>query len=188
MNLLVRLLLKEPRLVDELASGETVGFAELVDGLPVDTEAGSVARALRDDPVAEQQLHTLGYLQVLPAPRWEEALTLARQGGLSRAPEWVTMVPGRYGEIGLTLPEDAYPIRRVSFFSRMQDIPGVGVRRISIDAVGKNTLGSFSISVNNGHCELPSRGHCAPGQCGRCTSREREAEPRGIVCACSHDV
>jgi hypothetical protein len=187
MNLLVRLLLEEPRLVDELADGETVGFAELIDRLPGDTEGGSIARAVRDDPLAEQQLHTLGYLQVLTAPRWEDALTLARQGGLSQAPEWVTMVPGSQGEVGLTLPEDADPVRRVSFFGRIDDVSRVGVRRISIDVLG-NSPSSFSISVNNGHCALPSRGECAPGQCGGCTSREREAEPTGIVCTCSHDV
>jgi hypothetical protein len=187
MNLLVHLLLEEPQLVDELAGSETVGFTELVNRLPDHTQAGSIARAARDDPLAEQQLQTLGYLQVLAAPQWEEALRRARQRGRSQAPEWVTMVPGSHGKAGLTLPEDAYATRRISFFSRTQGVSQLGVRRISIDASGKSPT-SFSIALSNGHCQLPSRGHCAPGQCGGCTSREREAEPTGIVCTCSHDL
>jgi hypothetical protein len=172
VNLLVRLLLEDPSLVDDLAGGDTVTFSQLVDRLPAESEAASLARPVQGDPAL-----SLGYLQVLTAPEWEDALASAREGGSSQASEWVTMVAGSDGATGLTLPEDASPVKRLSFFSRV----GLAVRRISIDAVHEGEVG-----VGNGHCGLPSRGTCEPGGCGGCTARLQAVEPPGIVCVCSH--
>lgn len=167
-------------MIEGLAYGEVVPFVNLAELLPDDSEAAALVRATRGDLLLEQQLNE-SYLRVLPQSQWDENLRLAAHSETTMAAEWVTFLPGHNGDLGVSLPDDSSPVRRLSLFSQL----GSSVRRMSIERV-RGDPWSISLSVSGGHCDLPDRGTCDPGRCGGCILRIREGPHRGLICACSH--
>jgi hypothetical protein len=116
----------------------------------------------------------------MPVGEWERAWAEANDVAHPRPGEWVTFIPGEHMGIGLTLPDDAAPIRRLSLVGP----PEWERIRLSIGFVEGTDLEWSAGGI--GHCGLPVRGRCDAGLCGSCRLCRRYADPPGLVCICDH--
>jgi hypothetical protein len=179
MNLLVPLLRGRPDLLADWLGEGSVAISDVLDRLSFVPEVEGVAQAMRDDegfPALEGS-----YVAVLTAQEWSEGLELASTHRPVRAPEWVTFI-GVNDFLGITLPEDSSPVARLSWFRDVDEAVG----RMSLTWFTNSPLWTAAEVSMSTHCSFPDRAQCAPGRCGQCTLRVREAEPRGLVCMCDH--
>jgi hypothetical protein len=120
-------------------------------------------------------------LGVVTATSWQAAVDRAQPLGDRHVDAWVTMVGATHGEAGVTLPEDAYPSSRWSFFD--------GRRRVARPVVvdfERALAPSWSL-LETRHCGFPERGRCGSGACGTCTLHRRRGKQGGLICLCEHD-
>jgi hypothetical protein len=158
---------------------ESVNVAEVFERFSFVPDIETVAQVLRED----ERFGELegSYLAVLMQEEWDEGLQMASQYETSAAPEWVTFISGD-GYRGVSMPEDASPVPRISLFRETRGSVG----RMSITWFRNSPLWTSVEHAMSSHCSFPDRGQCASGRCGQCTLQTREAEPRGLVCTCSH--
>jgi hypothetical protein len=174
MNRLVAALRLRPEIVSYAAEQELPTFGWLREALGDDL-LGPSEREWID--LQEERSTALrdAYLASITVERWERGLQSAEERPHIEAPEWVTMVAGDSGEVGLTVPDDRSYEERISLFAGSPNRP----RQISVSLGGPAPLiGGPS------HCTLPILGECAPGVCGGCQTRRVIAPEEGLICLC----
>jgi hypothetical protein len=174
MNRLVAALLRRPEVVAAATEQESVTFEWLADTLGEELLSQEERVRIAQDTALSRELEG-GYLHPITARRWNEGVQLAQSRPAVQSPEWVTMVPAVGEEVGLTAPDDASAMDRISLFTGPLPI----ARRISVELTDTN----LSISVSD-HCSLPVDSKCEPGICGGCKLVPVEAPNVGLVCLC----
>jgi hypothetical protein len=120
-----------------------------------------------------------GYLRKLPLNQWERAIADARRLPPVEPAEWVVFVAPPQFNWGLLLPQDDLDDQHVSLFER-----GDGGRTGQVRFNVATQRRYFSDSEPVQHCDLPDKGRCLAGSCGRCRRRYREIKPAGLICIC----
>jgi hypothetical protein len=174
MNRLVAALRLRPEIVSLAAEQDLPTFGWLREVLGDDLLGPSEREWIY---LQEEQSTALGdaYLVPIAVQRWDRGLQLAEERPRIEAAEWITMVPGASGEVGLTVPDDASDEERISLFAGPPDRP----RQITVNLGGPQPL-----LGQPGHCTLPILGECSPGICGGCQTRRVIAPEEGLICLC----
>jgi hypothetical protein len=178
VNRLVKALLAHPNVVDEAIPQGRADFDFLLDQLGDELMSEQEWAALPSQSGIGPSLRS-GYLPVITATQWEQALHAAQEGPDDRG--WRTvMVRNSNGEFGVTAPQDGSDEPVLALFAGPPDNPRAVAYRLTENAYVNVT--------NGGHCGPSSRGLCRPGTCGGCRPRKvwDPAAGEAIKCRC-HD-
>ena len=179
MNALARILQRHPSIVRHLRaeSGQRVPLDDFYGDLAEvwsseeawPGEFKLVDRIYRQGSIEYSALEAFAgaFVVRVDTDHWHRALRQAHELDRYEPAEWVTFVQVTSGW-GITLPQDSYPVRRVSLFTTMGGVArGRSYARVSIDMVrGSDPAVATTVSV--GHCSFPVKARCDPGECGQC--------------------
>jgi hypothetical protein len=177
VNRLVKALLAHPNVVDEVIPRGRADFEFLLRRLGDELMTEQEWSALPRDPVAAPSLRA-GYLPVITAGEWEQALDAAQEGPDDAG--WGTvMLRNSSGDFGVTAPQDPSDEPVVALFTGPADNPQRVVYRL---------IESTYVDLADGaHCGTYSRGNCGPGTCGGCRPRKVWDTAAGIAIKCRCD-
>jgi hypothetical protein len=178
VNRLVSALIARPQVIDRTAGYDRASFELLLDALGDDLLSGRERDPLRSDPALSRRLRE-GYLPIISASEWQDALSLAANRTASSSGWRTVMIAAVGGHAGLTAPQDSSLPELVALFTGSYNDPGV--------LIYDPTLRSVTALPGGAHCGVPSRGLCSPGACGGCapaTVYDTATGGRGIKCVC----
>jgi hypothetical protein len=180
VNRLVKAVLAHPDVVDEVIPRGRADFEFLLRRLGDELMTEQEWAALPPDPVDGPPLRA-GYLPVITAIEWEQALDSAEEGPDDAG--WGTvMLRNSSGDFGVTAPQDPSDDPVIALFAGPPDNAQPVVYRLL-----ENTYVDLAVGA---HCGTYSRGLCGPGICGGCRPRKiwDVAAGDAIKCRCDDQV
>jgi hypothetical protein len=188
MNILFSWMNGHPEVVDALSgSGLDVVTLEPLMELAGNEEfplpfAWNAIRNLREDELVGPLLER-SYLPLLPKERWAEAIEQAEfDERVDEDRDWVVFAQGRDGARGVTMPDDASPMLRISLFVGTDS----GARSIGLEYHTARRPVAVSLSVAQ-RCSLPDWGDCSKEECEGACGLRRAPKREGLVCVCPNE-
>jgi hypothetical protein len=177
VNRLVKALLAHPNVVDEVIPRGRADFEFLLRQPGDELMSEQSWEALPREHVAGPPLRA-GYLPVITAGEWEQALDAAQEDPDDAG--WRTvMVRNSSGQFGVTAPQDTSDEPVLALFAGPADNPQPVVYRLA-----ENTYVNLA---DGAHCGSSSRGQCGPGSCGGCRPRKVWDTAAGYAIKCRCD-
>jgi hypothetical protein len=114
-------------------------------------------RLTQVDDIHEAVEHA--YLPVAEEHTWSKSLEAASQLPPVQSSDWTIMIGNPGTGLGLILPDDSLPTRKLSLFTKDEDY-----RTVDISMTTPYTVTAHRLDE---HCRLPKEARCpSPGSCG----------------------